>query len=161
MDKESLHNYCEEGLSTRGIAGVCGIGQTTVRYWLKKYDLKTSVPLSVHKCSLCGEDDPSKFYGNKKYRCGDCHNKYTIAKARESKRKAVIYKGGGCAECGYNKCIAALEFHHINSKEKDPNFGKMKNWKFERIKEELDKCVLLCANCHREEHYQTKFLMEE
>lgn len=66
---------------------------------------------------------------------------------------SVDYLGGKCNRCGYNKCIDALDFHHINPKEKDFNFsenGHCRSW--ERVKKELDKCELLCANCHREEH---------
>jgi len=70
------------------------------------------------------------------------------------KQKAIEYKGGKCQICGYDKCQSALEFHHINPLEKDGNdTGATKDsWMFERKKPELDKCVLLCANCHREVH---------
>ena len=63
------------------------------------------------------------------------------------------YKGGKCAVCGYDKCQRALSFHHVNPKEKDFDLssrGLTRSW--ERIKKEIDKCVLLCANCHMELH---------
>lgn len=66
---------------------------------------------------------------------------------------AVEYKGGKCNSCNYNKCIAALEFHHIDPEQKDfgiGNKGFTKSW--DKIKTELDKCILVCANCHREIH---------
>lgn len=67
------------------------------------------------------------------------------------KMKMVEYKGGKCEICGYNKCIEALEFHHINPKEKDFSIsGGTKS--FNTLKPELDKCILVCANCHREIH---------
>jgi hypothetical protein len=69
------------------------------------------------------------------------------------KQMAVDYKGGKCEKCGYDKCIDALEFHHLNESEKEFGIGEKghtRSW--EDIKKELDKCVLLCANCHREEH---------
>jgi predicted DNA-binding protein YlxM (UPF0122 family) len=67
------------------------------------------------------------------------------------KQKAVDYKGGKCEICGYSKSISALEFHHKNSNKKD--FGISGGTKsFESIKNELDKCILVCANCHREIH---------
>ena len=71
-------------------------------------------------------------------------------KLREMARE---YKGGKCIKCGYNKCQRALSFHHINPKEKDFDLssrGLTRSW--ERIKKEIDKCVLLCANCHMEVH---------
>lgn len=69
------------------------------------------------------------------------------------KEMSVIYKGGCCEICGYNKCINALEFHHKDPKEKDfsPS-GKSYSW--ERVKNEIDKCILVCANCHREIHHR-------
>ena len=66
---------------------------------------------------------------------------------------ALDYKGGHCEMCGYGKCSEALEFHHISSSKKAfsiSNKGYTRSWK--RVKEELDKCILLCANCHRELH---------
>ena len=59
------------------------------------------------------------------------------------------YKGGNCIFCGYNKSLSALEFHHMNPQKKD---GIKAHWSFEKSKTELDKCILLCANCHREFH---------
>ena len=71
-----------------------------------------------------------------------------------NKQMCVNYKGGKCFSCGYNKCLAALEFHHINPNEKEFNIGtKLKRLdSFDDIKSELDKCILLCSNCHRELH---------
>ena len=69
------------------------------------------------------------------------------------KQMSIEYKGGKCEKCGYNKCIAALEFHHLNPEEKDFGIGSKgytRSW--EKVKEELDKCILVCANCHREIH---------
>jgi hypothetical protein len=76
-----------------------------------------------------------------------------VARRRKFIReKAIAYKGGRCSACGYSKCHAALEFHH-RSREKDFGIsakGYTRSW--EKVKQELDKCVLLCANCHREAH---------
>lgn len=75
---------------------------------------------------------------------------------RKVKQMAVEYKGGACQKCGYNSCVDALDFHHINESEKE--FGianKGHCWGWDKIKKELDKCILLCANCHREEHSES------
>ena len=75
---------------------------------------------------------------------------------KKIKEMAVEYKGGKCICCGYNKCIGALEFHHLDPNGKDFNIsakGITRAWS--KVKEELDKCVLLCANCHRELHAQS------
>lgn len=71
---------------------------------------------------------------------------------RRIKQKAVEYKGGSCERCGYNKSNAAMDFHHIDPNEKDCSVSHISNKKWEYIKEELDKCQLLCATCHREVH---------
>ena len=72
---------------------------------------------------------------------------------RRIREMALEYKGKQCAICGYNKCIQALEFHHLEDGDKD--FGisaKGYTRSLDHVKVELDKCVLLCANCHREVH---------
>jgi 5-methylcytosine-specific restriction endonuclease McrA len=71
-------------------------------------------------------------------------------KLREMARE---YKGGQCALCGYKKCPRALGFHHIDPSKKEFGVsvrGLTRSW--EKIKQELDKCILLCANCHMEVH---------
>jgi hypothetical protein len=60
-----------------------------------------------------------------------------------------MYKGGKCLLCGYNKCPRALEFHHRDANEKTFDLSSAcRGWN--KIKIELDKCDLLCSNCHRE-----------
>ena len=79
-------------------------------------------------------------------------NAYCVERWRNRKVKAVEYLGGKCCKCGYNKCIWALEFHHRNPNEKEATWTKMRLWSESRLLKELDKCDLLCANCHRELH---------
>ena len=69
------------------------------------------------------------------------------------KERAVYVLGNKCACCGYNKCIQALEFHHLNPVEKDFNFGSNSNRSWKDTRNEIQKCILVCANCHREIHY--------
>jgi hypothetical protein len=70
---------------------------------------------------------------------------------KDKKLKLIEYKGGGCEICKYNKSIRALSFHHRNPKMKDFNISA-KSYSFERLKQEVDKCVLVCSNCHSEIH---------
>ena len=75
---------------------------------------------------------------------------------------AVEYKGGKCELCGYSRCTEALELHHVNSNGKDFSIsskGYTRSWK--RVKQELDKCALVCSNCHREIHAQIAQLPQE
>lgn len=66
------------------------------------------------------------------------------------KRRAIEYKGGACNICKYSKCEAALTFHHPNPQEKELSISEGSSW--DSIVRELDKCDLLCANCHAEVH---------
>ena len=70
---------------------------------------------------------------------------------KRTKELLVEYKGGCCEVCGYNKCLEALEFHHIDETTKEfAVSGSTKS--LESQKREADKCYMLCANCHRELH---------
>lgn len=87
-----------------------------------------------------------------------------LIKAVYARRKKVreMALGSKCEICGYNKCIHALEFHHLDSSKKDfalSNKGYTRSWR--RVKEELDKCILICANCHRELHAEKEQLPQE
>lgn len=79
-----------------------------------------------------------------------------LAVARRRKRlreKAILDRGGKCITCGYDRCQAALDFHHIDPTQKEFGISKdgiTRSW--EKIQKELDKCVLVCSNCHREIH---------
>lgn len=85
--------------------------------------------------------------------CKDCFNERVKQRWTERKEKAVEHMGGKCQDCGYNKCIAALEFHHLDPSSKEANWNKIRLWEWSKVESELDKCVLLCSNCHRERHH--------
>jgi hypothetical protein len=88
-----------------------------------------------------------------RYRCGQCNTDAVIRRRHKVKQMAVEYKGGECEICGYKKYIGALQFHHMNPNEKDFNVsqkGHTRSWN--RVKSEIDKCILVCANCHAEIH---------
>ena len=71
----------------------------------------------------------------------------------EKKIKSIEYKGGCCSRCGIKSShICIYDFHHTDSNEKDFNISKILTNNWENIKKELDKCILLCANCHRIVH---------
>lgn len=91
---------------------------------------------------------------NAKFCCNRCKNRYYVTKRRKDLKKALIeYKGGKCENCGYDKCIAAMDFHHKDPKEKEFGLSQKGLTKsLDILKKEADKCLLLCANCHREAH---------
>ncbi len=70
---------------------------------------------------------------------------------KERKQKLVDMLGGKCNRCGYDKCVAALQFHHLREKEFSISYWLLAKW--ERVLKEIKKCELVCANCHSEIHY--------
>lgn len=113
-------------------------------------------------------DRPTKF-GNA-LTCIRCHKSYrydrkrghglklcnscTVNKRRDgNKQWAINYMGGACQNCGYDKCARALCFHHLDPAKKDMSVNAASAAHSQKVRQgELDKCVLLCANCHMEEH---------
>jgi len=158
MNKKILEKLIKEDKSLHKIAAELKCSTTNVEYWLKKFGLSTNFKKynrKIHRCTTCGETDKTKFYGKKKNICGRCQTAYNNEAGRKKKIKAVEYKGGKCKKCGYKKCINALEFHHRDPSTKNDQWKTMSGWKWSRILKELHKCDLLCANCHREVHYDT------
>lgn len=68
------------------------------------------------------------------------------------KQRIIRAMGGKCCICGYDRCDSALELHHLNPEEKDFTIASNTNKAWELIKVEIQKCVMICANCHREIH---------
>jgi hypothetical protein len=118
----------------------------------------TICSIDERKCSKCKEiKTPAEFYVRSDAtccysECKKCMMVRTKERFHQIKREAIEYKGGQCSVCGYNKCLAALEFHHRDPEEKDFEIGSTRGKSWSSIKAEIDKCDLLCANCHRELH---------
>lgn len=68
-------------------------------------------------------------------------------------KRLANLKLNGCALCGYNKCSRALDYHHIEKKSFSLSRKGIKGHTNKEIADEIAKCILLCANCHRELHY--------
>ncbi len=100
----------------------------------------------LRECKQCGKIFD---HAGRNLVCSTCKGK----ERRELHRqKATEYLGGKCKYCGYNRCIAALDFHHRDPLKKETEIGRIWQRSWNRIKEELDKCDLVCSNCHREIH---------
>lgn len=104
------------------------------------------------KCSTCPRvydyhhKDPK---GHTRTKCNSClvnHRRFDL------KKKCVEYKGGKCERCDYNKSQRALSFHHKDESQKDFGISGKHCYTWERVKNELDKCIMVCANCHMEIH---------
>jgi len=153
MERQKLKELISQNLSQREIAKTLNKSQGSIKYWLEKFNLKTNYnKYKSHLCKICGETKSDNFYTQQKTKCKTCRNLEDIQRRKKYKKEALNYFGNKCTKCGYNKCDAALEFHHPNKDEKSLEYASMKNWSWIRKKSELEKCILLCANCHREEH---------
>lgn len=117
---------------------------------------KLKIDINEKVCNKCGKTFITKKNGHNRRYCYECipeSLKNGVENRRLMKKWALEYKGFKCEKCGYDKCIDALEFHHLNPEEKDFSLSDRKlilDWQI--IKQELDKCQLVCANCHREIH---------
>lgn len=152
-----------------GEARFCSKACSNSRSWSEEDKKIRSDKLKKHPdnfCEVCGKKISHK---NNQKICLECkprfkkydNNYYYLKDFRKRlKEKAVDYKGGKCIICGYNKCVSALDFHHVDANSKDFNVSSNTNRKWEILKEELDKCVLVCSNCHREIHANL-ILLEE
>lgn len=90
-----------------------------------------------------------KKYITKELSVADYHKN----RRRQIKKELVDIKGGKCQVCGYNKCLRSLEFHHLDPLQKDFTIsGNLKRIKREKVIKELEKCILVCSNCHGEIH---------
>lgn len=122
---------------------------------------KNKNQIRTNVCAKCGKEFIPHQFGEGRRYCFDCvpDGLSTGAEIRKQIKKwSLEYKGNKCSICGYDKCIEALEFHHIDMSEKEFNLSD-RNLKldWQEIKRELDKCIVVCANCHRELHAKQKY----
>ena len=161
MEKAVLEPLVQQGLGLRVIARTLDTSPTNARYWILKHGLQLKQkpfgpdyvhPQTPHRCGRCGETNPARFYGHKRKLCGACHNAYNIKQGQERRLRAIKELGGKCQACGFDRYPCSLDLHHRDSKAKAPNFRSMRGWSWERILVELQKCILLCKNCHAAHH---------
>lgn len=145
MEKEIIKEYVEQGLNNSEIAELIGCHRTTVPKKMEKYGIVRE-ELNYTNCKLCKKD-----LGENERNRSKCQSCATRIRRYRTKTAAVKYKGGKCERCGWTGPIAAFEFHHIDDN-KEFAVGACANKKWEVVKKEVDKCELLCSNCHRIEH---------
>lgn len=140
---------------TQGLTKTCGCGIMPINDKTEE-----NIFQSKRICPICGKEFQAEDFGQirRKY-CFDCSppGNSPVPKFKAMKRRIVEIMGGQCEICGYNKCLDALEFHHKDPSKKDFQIcctGGCPS--FERLLEEAKKCQLLCANCHREEHWRLR-----
>ena len=141
---------------TRGIVKSCGCLLSAIQ------DIDGATPNDPNSrvCKIC-ENQFFGFLGDTRVFCYNCSPRgVTVADAHRAQKRSmkhilVEYKGGKCAECGYDKCEGALQFHHVDDNDKDFSIGEIHPGVIQMnlLIAEVDKCVLLCANCHSRKHY--------
>ena len=103
-------------------------------------------------CLICNKKFyPKNSLANQRKCCYDCMpdgiqltRGMFLAKIKET-------RGGKCVRCGYNKCLKALEFHHLDPSQKDFTISN-DHFRLEETVNESKKCILICSNCHKELH---------
>lgn len=119
----------------------------------------------MKNCKKCKEDKHENEYYSQIQRgkngqewpyldpyCKKCRIEYSTNRSLEIKIEAINYLGGSCQDCGLIDKPCVYDFHHLDPSKKEIAFGSRGGKSFESLKPELDKCVLLCANCHRKRH---------
>ena len=128
FDNEEIIKYLvENGTSKKHIADALRIDYKELLLYCKRYNIKSVKKIGYDRIK---------------------HHR------RNKKIMATFYMGGECSICGYDKHYAALDFHHKDPDKKDFSISQNSNMSWERVKRELEKCILICSNCHREIHSQ-------
>jgi transposase-like protein len=159
--RDHLEPLVERGLSVREIAAELDRSPTTIRHWLKAYGLRTKPNRRKTRAGEFHGAEPDlhcpthgitrHVMRDSGYRCAACRSAYVTERRRRRKRSLVEEAGGECLLCGYDRCLAALQFHHVDPSTKRFTLGGVGgNTAMARSREEAAKCVLLCANCHAE-----------
>lgn len=168
ISREDLERLIEAKLSIAQIAGQVGRSTGTVRHWLMRYGLKTyaqqgrvsedstRAAKAAGKATLtrkCRRHGLTEFWleGRGYYRCKRCRQDRVAQRRRKMKSILVAESGGRCALFGYDRCVSALHFHHLDPSSKRFHLSMQGVTRsLVAARAEMAKCVLLCANCHAE-----------
>lgn len=157
IEEAELRALVDAGLSIREISAQCGLSPTAVRHWLRRFGLRTERARRVvrgqvlRECRVHGLTTFRRVGGTGSFRCPRCASERVARRRRRAKEILVEEAGGGCALCGYDRCIGALHLHHLEPANKRFQFGERGLTRsLEILRQEAKKCVLLCANCHAE-----------
>jgi transposase len=171
LTREQLEPLLERDATLQEMGDELGRSVSTIRYWLNELGLKTTgrrgrrpcVPRAVVDQAIkegartivgrCGRHGEGIFVIEKsgRARCRRCRMNAVIEWRRRKKAKLVAEAGGRCVLCGYQRCDAALQFHHRDPKTKLFSLSlRGLTRSIDRCRAEAAKCELLCANCHAE-----------
>jgi transposase len=166
IGREQLEDLVNSGLSIAAIAEATSLSKATVRHWLTRYGLKTHGALGrrprvkatqARAAGLERTTMECKHHGQTAfvldcrgyYRCGRCRSAAVARRRRRVKELLVAEAGGACCVCGYDRNVRALHFHHLDPSSKRLEINaRGAGIALERLQAEVQKCVLVCANCH-------------
>lgn len=142
LTKEEVQQALTKHWHMKPAADELNVGYSTLRKYVKQYNIQ--------------HDSRVKKGGGTFNK-----NRYSSKKVTELRRKIKLqsleYRGGmKCTICGFNEPVPdCYAFHHRDPAQKSPDWQKMKTntWSFKKMKDELDKCDILCHNCHAKLHY--------
>ena len=146
--KRSKRHFCSRSCAVtynnraspkRSVEGSCQVCQTPIRSSLR-YCSSICRDLARQRRKLSPEEQRVRWKDR------------VVVWRRRTKLRAIAYKGGACIGCSYAACPAALEFHHTDPQQKDFQISGKNIRSWDRMRVELDKCLLVCAVCHREIH---------
>jgi Helix-turn-helix domain len=162
-DRKGLEAMAAGGATLAEIATALDRSVTTVRFWLNRWEIprerpRSRVPPDPESAPLdvemeCARHGVTLFRleGRGYYRCKRCRQARVSEWRRGVKRRLVAEAGGSCEVCGYDRCVAALQFHHRDPATKRFIISRQGVTRsFAETKQEASKCMLLCANCHAE-----------
>lgn len=161
LEREVLEPLVADGLTLREIAARVDRSVASVRHWLRRHGLQTrearwradpsSKPATLLRdCPRHGRVEFVKSSAGH-YGCPRCRSEAVTARRRRIKEILVAEFGGCCVLCGYDRSTAALHFHHLDPATKE--FGLARGGLSRSLasaRQEAEKCVLLCSNCHAE-----------
>lgn len=167
---EELKKLVADGKSINELAKHFNSTPAKIKTILKTHNLKTSGrgggrelnPIVNGKkvCRMCNVEKPIEEFYKRKDRdgynptCKPCLIKHSMQAEDLLKETCVNYMGGKCSRCHGKFELAQYAFHHLDPKEKDFNISEYRSASFLTIKPELDKCILVCHNCHHEIHHE-------
>ena len=168
LSRAMLQPLVARGLSIAQIAEAVHRSKPTVRHWLRRHGLRTARQagqMDANSTSrakraglatvmrVCRNHGMTEFWleGRGYYRCKRCRWEAVVRRRRKIKRILVNEAGGRCVLCGYDRCIAAMHFHHLDPSEKSFHLSEQGVTRsLSLARQEAAKCVLLCSNCHAE-----------
>lgn len=173
IDEKEFTDKVLTGDTVKELQEYYGITRSAVYSYKKKWNLIGKTPNAsksmdaegTRTCTECTRSLPTEqFYSNGKQpngrkkcksKCKSCYNKHSRDVVNNKLYRLLKESGMDyeCSSCGYSKNPAALCFHHVDPSGKDFEISQMSSYSYEELRNEISKCVVLCHNCHMEEHY--------